>query len=212
MEAGAARERFVNSTWIRRLWPPGWREKSLPEFAIQDRLNRQFLGIQYYSMPEAPVGSSRSLVDLDALLTETTLETAVLWGTGTSAEEQRIAEALLSGGAEMPILDEILALGALSRRDYRAAEQGLARAEPHANHAVVIRQWRVLALGLAGDVDGAGRLLVEARALFLEPEPCSVELPPRALSTAGRPDSLISRIKDNGVPVGASGESHRCMC
>ena len=171
METGAARERFANSAWIRRLWPPGWREKSLPEFAIQERMNRLTLGIQYYSMPAAPVGSSRSLVDLDALLSETTLETAVLWGTGTSAEEQRIAEALRSRGAAMPVLDEILALGALSRRDYRAAEQGLARVEPHANHAAVIRQWRVLALGLAGDTDGAGRLLVEARALFSNGNP-----------------------------------------
>lgn len=171
METGAARERFANSAWIRRLWPSGWREKSLPEFAIQERMNRLTLGIQYYSMPGAPAGSSRSLVELDTLLSETTLETAVLWGTGTSAEEQRIAEALRSGGAVMPILDEILALGALSRRDYRAAEQGLARAEPHANHAAVIRQWRILALGLAGDVDGAGRLLGEARASFSNQNP-----------------------------------------
>ena len=172
METGAARERFANSAWIRRLWPPGWREKSLPEFAIQERLNRLLLGPQYYMRPVAPVGSSASLADLDALLTSTKLETAVLWGAGTSVEQQRIAEALRSGGAEMPILDEILALGALSRRDYRAAEQGLARAaEPHANHAAVIRQWRVLALGLAGDVDGAGELLVEARALFSSQNP-----------------------------------------
>ena len=171
METGAARERFANSAWIRRLWPPGWREKSLPEFAIQDRLNRLLLGTLYYTRASAPVGSSASLAELDALLTSTTLETAVLWGAGTSAEQQRIAEALRSGGAEMPIVDELLALGALSRRDYRAAEQGLARAEPHANHAAVIRQWRVLALGLAGDVDGAGRLLVEARALFSNQNP-----------------------------------------
>jgi predicted membrane-bound spermidine synthase len=171
MDTAGARERFVNSEWIRRRWPESLREQSVAEFATQERLNRLLLGPSYYTREAAPVGSAASLAELDAFLTGTTLETPVLWAAGTSAEEQRIAQALKSGGGQMPILDEILGLGALSRRDYRGADEGLARAEPHADHANIIRQWRVLALGLDGDMEAAARLLAEARAVFSHQDP-----------------------------------------
>ena len=59
--------------------------------------------------------------------------------------------------------DEILGLEALARRDYREADRRLGLAEPHASHALRLRMWRVLALGLAGDREGCARLLEGAR-------------------------------------------------
>jgi Flp pilus assembly protein TadD len=85
-----------------------------------------------------------------------------LWATGTNYVQVRNARDAVARGETSPMADEMLGLDALARRDYREAERRLGLAEPHAAHAAQIRMWRVLALGLGGDKEGAGRLLGDA--------------------------------------------------
>lgn len=156
LDARRARERFEQSEQFGRLWPPEVREQTLMAFTVQDVLNRLFL--------TAPNSELQSRVaDLGAILSGTNLVVPALLLMTSSVDEQQIAAAAAERGSSEPLLDELLAIGALSRRDYRTAEQGFARAEPHAAHAAILRQWRILALGLAGDVRGATRLFEEAR-------------------------------------------------
>jgi hypothetical protein len=89
-------------------------------------------------------------------------ETLALWTLGTSVEDQALAQRLRRLGSERPDVLEQLGRGELARRQYREADALLARAEPYAPHPAQLRQLRILARGLAGDRDGAARLLGEA--------------------------------------------------
>jgi hypothetical protein len=146
--------RFEASDLVRRLWPPEWRAPTRAAFLSQDAMNATFLG------PQDPAGSG--LIPLDRLLSMTTMYAPVLWATGTNAVEVRNAREAVASGDASPMAHEILALDALARRDYREAETRLGRAEPSSAQSAQIRMWRVLALGLAGDKEGAGRLLGDA--------------------------------------------------
>jgi hypothetical protein len=160
-------QRFQESELIDRLWPRSMREPTRQAFFAQDALNASQLG------PRDPAGSG--LIDLDRLLTRTNLHAPVLWLTGTSVAEVQLAADAQAHGRGSAMADELLGLDALARREFRDAERRLALAEPHASHAAQIRMWRVLALGLAGDTDGARRLLEDAarfaRAPGAEPAP-----------------------------------------
>jgi hypothetical protein len=160
MEVGPARERFRASAVVARLWPAGVRDASLAAFPTQAVVNR--IGwIQQSSLPGLPA--------LEQALTGTALETVVLWYLGTSSEEQQIVSRLAAAAEGNPEVAELRGLGALARRDYRAAETLLGQAEPHAAHGARLRQWRILACGLAGDRDCAARLFAEAGPLINGP-------------------------------------------
>ena len=106
---------------------------------------------------------------LEEVLTRSSLQTVALWYLGTSSEEQDIALRLARAGVQNPELAELQGLGALARRDYRAAEALLGHAEPHAAHAARLRQWRILAASLAGDKVRAAQLFAEAGPLVHHP-------------------------------------------
>jgi predicted membrane-bound spermidine synthase len=146
--------RFEASDLVRRLWPPEWREPTRAAFLAQDAMNATFLA------PQDPAGSG--LIPLERLLSSTTMYAPALWATGTNYVQVRNAQDAVARGETSPMADEMLGLDALARRDYREAERRLGLAEPHAAHAAQIRMWRVLALGLGGDKEGAGRLLGDA--------------------------------------------------
>lgn len=150
-------ERFAQSNLIASLWPPGWRERSLAGFSTQGLINRLLLNT-------AAFDSSEAFAELDYLLSKTSLETAVLWRLGTSVAEREIAER--DRDTDENELIEVAALGSLAKRDYHAAERGLARVEPYSAHAAYIRQLRILALGREGDAANARRLFTEAKTLY----------------------------------------------
>lgn len=160
METEPARQRFRASRLITQLWPAALREASLTAFPAQRLVNRMGW-VQQGAMPGLPA--------LEEVLTRSSLQTVALWHLGTSSEEQDIAARLASAGVQNPELAELQGLGALARRDYRAAEAFLAHAEPHAAHAARLRQWRILAASLAGERDRAAHLLAEARPLIKHP-------------------------------------------
>ena len=147
--------RFFESELVKRLWPEEWREPTRAAFLAQDAMNATFLG------PQDP--AQTGLVPLDRILALTSLYAPVLWAAGTNVVEVRRAEEAIARGEGSPMADEVLGLEALARRDYREADRRLGLAEPHASHALRLRMWRVLALGLAGDREGCARLLEGAR-------------------------------------------------
>jgi hypothetical protein len=153
--------RFFESELVNRLWPREWLEPTRVAFAAQNALNASILG------PQEPAGSG--LVALEQLITVSKLYAPVLWAAGTNVVEVQRAQEAAARGDRSPMVEEILGLDALARRDFREAERRLALAEPHASHAGLIRMWRVLALGLAGEADGCARLLAEAWALGRAP-------------------------------------------
>ena len=161
LEIAGPQRRFFASELVSRLWPEPIRERSRQAFLEIDAMNASFYG------PREPAKSG--LADLDRLLAGTSLRAPVLWVLGSSVAELRLARAAAARGEASPAGEEILGLGALASRDYREAERRLALAEPHASHASSIRMWRVLALGLAGDRDGSGKLLAGAYASGLAP-------------------------------------------
>jgi hypothetical protein len=158
METGQARERFRESPFIRRLWPPEWALKTLAAFAPQAILNRHAWSTEHL-LPEGELG------DLEAALTAGD-ETLALWALGTSVEEQELGTRAAAQGFRSPELFEVRGLGALARGRYADAEPLLAGAEPYAAHAARLRRWRILASELAGDRDKAAQLLVSAGPLI----------------------------------------------
>ncbi len=159
MRVERTRERFRRSELVRRLWPADWVERSVSAFDTQAILNRLAFGLEKVTPPAG-------LADLETALTRTPGEAIALWHLGSSVEEQQVAARLTDQGKNEPELFEIRGVGALARRDYRAAESLLARAEPHAAAASQLRRWRILALGLAQDRAGAARLLADAAPLI----------------------------------------------
>ena len=157
MDPALTQARFAQSNLIADLWPAAWRERTLAGFTVQGLINRLLLNTAAFDSPEA-------FAQLDYLLSKTNLETAVLWRLGASVAEIKIAER--NRDTEKNELLEVAALGSLARRDYRAAERGLARVEPHSAHGSYIRQLRILALGRAGDAVSARRLFAEAKGLY----------------------------------------------
>jgi hypothetical protein len=99
------------------------------------------------------------LTELEQLITSTTLRAPVLWIMGGTLDDQRIADEALAAGLREPRLDEMLGVRAMTVREYRRAEELLARAQPYASHADQILRWRILALTLAGDRQHAAELL-----------------------------------------------------
>ena len=156
METGQARERFRTSPFVRRLWPPEWKEKTLAAFETQAILNRLAWSVETVLPPS-------TLSDQEAAITAGT-EALALWSLGTSVEEQELAAGVAAADPH-PELLEIQGLQALARRRYVEAESLLAGAEPDAANASRLRRWRILALGLAGDRGGAARLLTDAEPL-----------------------------------------------
>jgi len=156
LDPEAARQRFLQSAWIRQLWPPELVEPSAQYFAVQRIVNEAL-----WSAPP-PLGH---VEDLHALLTGTSLRTLPLWLLGTDDIRLAIAESSDDGRGT---LEYARGLRGLSGRDYTRAADFFARARakgfvPHTSTAL-----RALALHLAGRRD-------EALALAAEPLPWSAE-------------------------------------
>jgi predicted membrane-bound spermidine synthase len=118
LEAGPARERFARSAWIERLWPAGVRSRTLDAFWVEDIANRLFGGTL-----QDRIGSVRRL------LRETDLQALPLLLLDSTPRELRLAEAAATRGEQDPIVPYVRGLGALTRRDYAAAEALFAEAE-----------------------------------------------------------------------------------
>jgi predicted membrane-bound spermidine synthase len=153
MDVDETRARFERSRFVRELWPEALRARALDYFAPQRLVNAVLLGSYVPGLPRP------GLAELGRLVTSTTLKAPVLWTMGATMDEERAADEAVAAGLHEPRLDEILGIRAMSERDYRAAEELLARAQPYASHADRILRWRILAMALAGDRARAAALL-----------------------------------------------------
>jgi spermidine synthase len=146
MQPGLTRARFEASPHVKAWWPPALRERTLEQFEAYGILSA-FLNSDDPSRP------ATDLAALDYLLTRTRLRAPVLWLMGSTFDAQRAADEATVLGVRDPGIDEVFAHRAMSARDYRRAEELLARSLAGADpvHASRIRRWRVLALELAGD-------------------------------------------------------------
>ncbi len=153
MDVDETRARFAKSPFVRQVWPEALRLRTLDYFAPQRIVNAILLPSYVPGLP-AP-----GLTELEQLITSTALRAPVLWMMGGTLDDQRVADEALAAGVHEPRIDEMLGVRAMTARDYRRAEELLARAQPYANHADQILRWRILALTLAGDREHAVELL-----------------------------------------------------
>jgi hypothetical protein len=149
----AARERFRNSPLIKRLWPERLLTASLPYFGVQDIINAHWYGTMQREHP--------GYEDAHALLTRSSLSTAVLWRLGSDPDIQRIvAEA---GPAERadPLLQYHLGIRFISERNYSAAVEPLARAGQLPQVRQEAFRLAVYALAMSGRIDQAQKMAQE---------------------------------------------------
>jgi hypothetical protein len=152
MDAERARERFAESDLIRRLWPGGLVERTLPTFESHAVFSAQI----ERSLPRERVARS-----LHRALARTTEEFLPLVLMGSDPDAQRLAAMAAARGVDDDPFRYELAVGALARRDYAGAAVRLERLEAGAAKGSGIAVLRALALHLAGDTEQA-RLVVEA--------------------------------------------------
>jgi hypothetical protein len=155
MDADQARERFARSAYVRSLWPPALRERTLPYFAEQGIFNRSRM---------AALQSRTSFRLLHEALTRTSSFTLPLVVAGSEPQEQAIVDRAVARGASGSLVDYLLGLRALAARDYRRSDGLFARvaaAEPGFGE---VGRFRALALCLAGDGAAAAPFLGRLRA------------------------------------------------
>lgn len=150
-QPGACAERFLASEMVRRLWPPGLRERTLAWFAWQGVFNRDY---EDAARPEA-------LAELWSVLETTPLVTLPLLQLDSEPRIRATARARHLEGGVHPALAFHLGAAALADRDYDAAARffAAAREAGHSFHSP--RLMRALALGLAGR-ELEARLAVES--------------------------------------------------
>ncbi len=141
-----ARDALEASEYLRRLWPDGLIDATLPYFDHQRVLNRVMWD---GGRPLAQIE------DLHWLLTQTPLRTLPLWMLGSDDVRARIAA---RGDDGTGAAEYARGLTALARRDYPAAVDALASAERQGLVGETIRPLLVYALCLAGDRDAAAVL------------------------------------------------------
>jgi hypothetical protein len=112
MQVDGARERFARSPFIRRVWPPALRERTLLGFERQAILNRRFLE------PPSPL----RYADAARLLEAPGRSRAwLLWLLDSDDDEQRLAARAAARGLSDPLVERTLGIGALADGDPPAA-------------------------------------------------------------------------------------------
>ena len=177
-EASACAERFRASALVRRLWPPGLRERTPASFGWRGVFDRDY---------DDPVRSG-AIADLWAALERSPLRTLPLLLMDSEPRLAAIARARHAEGERHPVLAFHLGAAALAERDHAAAAHFFEEAGPASVgfHSPVLL--RSVALRLAGR---------GAEALTLAESLAPAGLPPHA-----RPwrDWLIARLRS--VPGG----------
>jgi predicted membrane-bound spermidine synthase len=146
IDPARAQRAFADSPFIRQLWPAALRERTLPWFDVQRRVN----GVLWEG--SAPL---RHIEELHAVLTTTTLQTLPLWMLGSDVVKQRIAE---QSGEHSAATEYVRGIGALAKRDYLGAAAHLGESERLGLKGATVRPLQVYAMCLAGDLRTA-RLL-----------------------------------------------------
>jgi spermidine synthase len=148
LDTEASRERFRRSEFVRSAWPETMRESSLDYFAYE-RTARVASGRRW---------SSGSIEELHALLTESSLQTVVLWLLGTSGDELRAVDRLLARGDSPDRHVGRLAVRALAERNFALASDYLGRERAASPRNRPLLELQLYALCMADRCDEAERL------------------------------------------------------
>jgi spermidine synthase len=151
MDASAARERFRDSAWVRRVWPESLRQRTLASFDVQRVIDEIARG--------EPLGWPRRLAELHALLSTPANPEIAQWRLGITADHLAAAERARAAGHALGPHVRALAVRALVEGRLQRAARAFARA-----HRI--------------DPADPGLLLLEAYARYREGEP---EMARRAL-------------------------------
>lgn len=152
--------RFLQSDFIRQLWPAQTRANSVPYFKFQEILHRQWFGLRRVGEP--------IIADLHTVLTESPLETLALWLLGSNADIQRILADLRPNELENPMMQVQTSLKQIAARDYDAAADSLRKAEKNPNLQKDAFGFRVYSLVMAGRNKEAEDLVAAQMAKFLK--------------------------------------------
>jgi hypothetical protein len=119
LDVAAARERFRDSAFIRRLWPPGLRERTLAYFDAEGFIREAARG--------APLRPVERLAGVDELLGRG-LGTAAAWRLGVTDDQARAAQAAVDHGREPGPHWRTLGIAALAAGEPARAARELAAA------------------------------------------------------------------------------------
>jgi hypothetical protein len=150
----ANRIRFLESEFVRRVWPDSYREAALAYFPAQELINTV--------LARKHVDLDTDVASLQSVLTQTSLAMPVLRAVGSDSDIQRIIASLPEGMRKNPGLAMQLGALALSQRRYEDAAQHFAAAERVSAPAYVF-PLRTLAMCLAGESEAARELLLSRR-------------------------------------------------
>ncbi len=156
VDTKAARERFVSSPLIARLWPAPLIERSLPFFDAQRLINDLIDG--------AGSPLAKSIPDLHVLITKTTLTAPILWHLGSSSDVQRTLATLPPEERALQIWQYQLGAGRFAERKFAEALLPFENAESRPTLFGTARIFRIYSLCLLGRLDEARRLTAETRA------------------------------------------------
>ncbi|HXI20236.1 MAG TPA: fused MFS/spermidine synthase, partial [Gemmatimonadales bacterium] len=155
LDPDQARERFLASPLIKRLWPEPLIARTVPFFESQ-RLMDRLLDV---SVPPL----ARDVGDLQFLLTRTTLTAPVLWYMGSTSDVQRAMGTLSPEERALPVWQYQLGAHFFSERRFQDAVEPLANGERLPAIFPTARMFRIYSLCLSDHLDEAGRLAAETR-------------------------------------------------
>jgi spermidine synthase len=142
-----ASARFQQSEWVRKLWPPGLRERTAAHFPTQRLVNAVTF------LPRRWPG----LEALRDLLLDSKLRTLPVLLAGSDPTIQEISARAWAAGERSRSLAEQMAIAALASRDYQgAASHFAATAEQPGPQTIDARIYQAFALMMAEKIDEAG--------------------------------------------------------
>ena len=144
------RRAFFRSEFIKRHWPPGLRDETGAWFRIRRHAHQMFFGNQGRPLQRIP--------RLHKLLTETSLETHVLWLLGTTPRRVELSRLARDAGNSEPEVDYALAADAMAKRRFDEAADYYEKARlgsGESRHALYLQ---IFALEMAGRHEAANEL------------------------------------------------------
>ncbi len=151
MDPAAARQRFADSAWVRRMWPGALREATLARFEHEAPL------LAFMAHPLVSASWVRSLAPAAG---DPASRSPLLWMMRSSVPIERAAREAARRGLRDPQLEVTLAASDLADGRFLLAEQRLHDVQRHTLRPWTV-QWRVLALVLGGERERAAQLMRE---------------------------------------------------